>query len=402
MNYYQVSYANVEDQKYTECFQFYNEEKLQAFFQRNKLKLYRYKEISKEAFFRDLNKLNQVKNSEVIELVSHLEIIVKSGLPLHFSLEDLALESSKSQIKKILFYVSSSIEQGNTLSSSLKPFHKLFGFSTIYLIRIGEETGALAETLKKAKQFLIQSSALKTKVKLALIYPVTVFIIACIAIVLWFTFVLPQMAEMFASMELQLPWLTQALILISDLVSRSYLYVFIGVALILLTLWQAQKHSWHFRKKLHAKLLTVPLFGPIVKNLNVAYITEFLSLSLSTGTSLFQAIKLVGDNIENIVYQESMKSIAKHLEQGDSFSQALQKEKLYNAFTIRMLNMGENSGDLESQLYTVSRYYTHNVESSTTEMTKIIEPAMIIFVGAVFALIMLGLMGPIFDIVATI
>ena len=140
----------------------------------------------------------------------------------------------------------------------------------------------------------------------------------------------------------------------------------------------------------------------MLANYNIAYITEFLYLSISTGTSLFKAIKIIGDNIENIIYQESMKNIVKHLENGLSLSHALQKEKIYNAFTIRMLNTGEQSGDLESQLYTVSEYYTQSVRSLTTQITKVIEPVMIILVGFVFAIMMLGLMGPIFEIMSTI
>jgi type II secretory pathway component PulF len=174
------------------------------------------------------------------------------------------------------------------------------------------------------------------------------------------------------------------------------------IAVIVTSIWQLQKRSPKMRKKFHTQLLKLPFVGRVIQDLNIAYITEFLSLSLSTGTSLFKAIKLIGENIENSVYQESMHKVTEHLENGLSLSVALQKEKIYNPFTIRMLNMGEHSGDLESQLYTISEYYSDSVESSTTEMVKVIEPAMIIAVGLIFALIMLGLMGPVFDIVATI
>ena len=402
MNYYQISYSDLDGRKRSECFQFSSYDKLESFFQKHHFKLFKTKEISRKAFLRDLNTTNQITEAEMIEIISHLHIMVKAGLPLPASLRDLALDSKKTQIKKVFYFLSNSIENGNSLSSSLEYMHKLFGFSTIYLIRIGEETGTLAQTLKKAKEFLIQSVALKTRVKLALIYPLTVFFVAFVAIVLWFTFVLPQMAEMFTSMDLELPWLTRALIFISDIVSHSYLYVIVFVFIIVMTVWQAQKRSSEIRKIVHLQVLKIPFVGKIIRDVNVAYITEFLSLSISTGTSLFKAIKLIGDNINNSVYQESLRKVAVHLENGLSFSSALQKEKIYNAFTIRMLNIGEHSGDLESQLYTISQYYNHNVESSTTEMTKIIEPAMIIFVGIVFALIMLGLIGPVFEIVATI
>lgn len=402
MNYYEVQYINADGKETKSYFQYADIDQLKSFLHRQQLHVIKIKKVAKlfllvEKFF-----TKKIAEEEVIELINHLAIITKSGLPLHQSLEDLALENSNPRLKKILFALSKSIESGNSLSSSMEVFHTLFGFSTIHLIRIGEETGNLEQTLHKAKNFLVESLKLKREVRLALIYPLTILSVAAIAIVLWFSFVLPQMAEMFKQMQITLPPLTKALMFISDIVSASYPYVLTLLILLSLLLYKANKNSKRVHKKLTLILLKMPLAGRLIRELNVAYITEFLYLALSTGTSLFKAITIVSDNMKNVVYKESMKQVQNHLENGFSLSEALLKEQLYNAFTIRMLNMGEQSGDLESQLYTISHYYQERVQTSTTEMTKVIEPAMIIFIGGIFALIMLGLMGPIFDIVATI
>ncbi len=402
MRHYEISYYDEHSTKYKECFQFPNEEKLDSFFQRYHARVNSVKEVTQKYFIQEIERCKKLTSEEVIELVTHLHIIIKAALPLHHSLEDLAFENSNKRMRKILFYLSHSIANGNSLSSSLQPFYKLFGFSTIYLIRIGEETGSLEQTLAKAKKFLIQNAALKRKIRLALIYPLMVLSVSSMAIILWFTFVLPQMAEMFVSMDIELPWLTRALIFMSDIIGNSYLFIFGIIALVWVTIWQMQKRSYNVRKNIHRRILHLPMIGTMLVNYNVAYITEFLYLSTSTGTSLFKAIKIIGDNIENIIYRESMKNIVKHLEHGSSLSHALQKEKIYNAFTIRMLNTGEQSGDLESQLYTISEYYTQNVRSATTQITKVIEPVMIVVVGFIFAIMMVGLMGPIFEIMSMI
>lgn len=402
MNYYQVQYINSDGGRVKEYFRFSHIDELTSFLQRQQLNVIKIKKVAK--FFLLLEKFftKKIADEEVVELVNHLSIIIKSGLPLHQSLEDLALENSNPRLRKILFTLSKSIESGHSLSSSMEPFHKLFGFSAIYLIRIGEETGNLEQTINKAKNFLIQSSKLKREVRLALIYPLTILTVATVAIILWFSFVLPQMAEMFEQMNITLPPLTKALMFISHMVSQSYPYVLTLLALVITLLYKANAHSKRVHKKLTEILLSTPLAGKLIRELNVAYITEFLYLALSTGTSLFKAITIISENMKNVVYKESMMKVQRHLENGLSLSEALRKEQLYNAFTIRMLNMGEQSGDLESQLYTVSHYYQESVQTSTTEMTKVIEPAMIILIGGIFALIMVGLMGPIFDIVATI
>lgn len=402
MKAYEVSYKNISGKKVKALFEFKDIDALDSFCQRHGLHCTGSKVISQKKFNIQINQAQSISDAEIIELVNHLHMIVKSALPLHHSLEDLAIETNNNKLRNIMLGISVSIENGNSLSSSLQPFNKLFGRSTIYLIRIGEETGTLAQTLGKAKDFLTQTQELKTKVRLALIYPVTVLTVALAAIILWFTFVLPQMVSMFESMDLQLPFMTQVLIIISDVISQSYLYVVTLLSIFIFVIYKAQKSSFSLRKKLHQRFLSLPLIGKILRNLNVAYITEFLHLSLSTGTSLFKAIQLIGDNMSNIVYQTSMKNVAMHLENGLSLSAAFEKEKIYNSFTIRMIKAGEQSGDLESQLYTIAHYYSDNVDNATTRMTKLIEPGMIIFVGMTFAFIMLGLMGPIFDIVATI
>jgi len=402
LNYYEVYYTGSSGKTVREYFQFSHIEELTSFLHRQKLNVIKIKKVSRVFIILQEFFAKNISEEEVVELINHLHIIIKSGLPLHQSLEDLALETDHPKLKKILFTLSKSIESGHSLSSSMEPFHKVFGFSTIYLIRIGEETGTLEQTLSKAKTFLLQSFKLKREVKMALVYPLTILIVATIAIILWFSFVLPQMAEMFDQMQISLPPLTQVLMFISDVVSHSYIYVTVSLMLIFVILYQANKNSKRVHKKLIQLLLQIPLAGKLIKELNVAYITEFLYLAISTGTSLFNAINIIGENMKNIVYKESIQNVAKHLENGLSLSEALQKEQLYNAFTIRMINIGEQSGDLESQLYTISTYYQENVQTASRQMTKVVEPAMIIFIGAVFALIMLGLMGPIFDIVATI
>ena len=402
MNYYEVHYITSSGKKVKEYFQFSHIEQLTSFLNRQQLDVIKIKKVAKllvsiERFF-----AKKITDEEVVELINNLHIIIKSGLPLHQSLEDLASETQHSKLKKILFTLSKSVESGHSLSSSMEPFHKIFGFSTIYLIRIGEETGTLEQTLSKAKGFLLQSFKLKREVRLALMYPLTILSVATIAIILWFSFVLPQMAEMFEQMQITLPPLTKVLIFVSDVISQSYMYVLSALFVIFVTLYKANQHSIQVHRKLTQIVLNTPLVGKLIKELNVAYITEFLYLALSTGTSLFKAINIIGDNMKNVLFKESMQNVSKHLENGLSLSDALQKEQLYNAFTIRMINIGEQSGDLESQLYTISTYYQENVQTASKEMTKVVEPAMIIFIGTIFALIMLGLMGPIFDIVATI
>lgn len=402
MNYYKVVYLNQNGKKLSTYFEFTDISKLDLFLQREKLDVLSIKKVptllaTLDRFFAPL-----ITPSAIIELMTHLHIIVKSGLPLAQNIQELALETSNKSFKKLLFDISQKIESGASLSQSLQNHPKVIPFSTLYLIRIGEETGSLLEALQKAKELLIQNYKFKRDFKMALIYPLMVVSMAMIAIIVWFTFVLPQMADMFAQMNIALPVLTKLLILISKwitiLLPYAIIFTFFSIALLVLV----NKKSKNIHFYLTKKLLHIPFIGPLVKDVNTAYITGFLYQATSAGSSVFKSLKIISENIPNVVYKESLMGSLRHLEQGHTLSASLQKEKLYNAFTIRMLNIGEKSGDLDTQLYTISDYYKQRVERRITQINNVIGPFMIIVTGVLFVVIMVGLMGPIFEIASTI
>jgi type II secretory pathway component PulF len=402
MSYYKVKYLNSDAKRVKAYFEFDSIKELNDFLIREKIQVLSIQKVAKALANFEKLFAPKITANEIIEFINHLSIVVKSGLPLYQSVEDLALESQNSSFKKMLFTISTNIKNGNTLSHSLSEYSNVFGFATIYLIRIGEETGTLDQTLQKAKNFLIQSYQYKRDFKMALIYPLIILSVATIAVIMWFTFVLPQMTEMFLQMDIELPPFTKFLIWMSDIITASLPYIFVLLSISGIVIWMLNKNSRRMHYYFTEKLINFPLLGPLIKEINTAYITEFLYQSTSTGTSLFKALKIITANIPNVVFKQSLKNTQKSLERGDSLSVSLQKEKLYNAFTIRMLNIGEKSGDLDSQLYTISQYYEERFRHKIVNITKVLEPALIIFLGLLFVLIIVGLMGPIFDIIATI
>lgn len=341
----------------------------------------------------------KVTKVDMVELLTNLHIIVRSGIPLYQGLEDLIQEQDHPVIKSMLQDVSEQISTGVSLSKAFEIYQGYFGKVIINLIRIGEQTGTLETTLHKSAQFLKRSYELRRKVFSALIYPAVVVGIVFVTILVWFIFVLPMLAELFNQMDKTLPLLTQILMHISTWMQVYTQDLLIAVSGITLFVFVLYRQSKVFQQKFDLFMMQLPLVGKVIKFYNNAYITEYLQLALSSGTPLYNAIETVGNNIQNYHYQTSLKQIKNALLKGDQLSVALQNAQLFTPFTVRMLHIGEKSGKIEDQLQTVSEYYYEKVDDYAQNISKIIEPTLIIVMGGFFALIMVAMMGPIFDIV---
>ena len=341
----------------------------------------------------------KVTKSDMVELLTNLHIIVRSGIPLYQGLEDLIQEQDHPVIKSMLQDVSEQISSGVSLSNAFELYQRYFGKVIINLIRIGEETGTLETTLYKSAQFLKRSYELRRKVFSALIYPAVVVGIVFVTILVWFVFVLPMLAELFHQMDKTLPLLTQILMHISTWMQLYIKDLLMVLAVIVFLLFLLYRQSKAFQQKFDLFMMRLPLVGKVIKFYNNAYIMEYLQLALSSGTPLYNAIETVGNNIQNYHYRSSLKQIKNALLKGDQLSVALQNAQLFTPFTVRMLHIGEKSGKIENQLQTVSEYYYEKVDDYAQNISKIIEPTLIIVMGGFFALIMVAMMGPIFDIV---
>jgi type II secretory pathway component PulF len=171
----------------------------------------------------------KIKPEEVIELIESLHLIIKSGLPLHTGLLDLAEDSNNPKFKKMLISVAEDIHQGKSLSGAFKPYEKAFGVMIINLIHIGEETGQLQATLERGAQFLKRTLNLKKKAKSALIYPMISLLTVTAAMLTWMIYVLPQMTQLFKEMNVELPAITLFIIALSDFVTNYIGYIIGGL-----------------------------------------------------------------------------------------------------------------------------------------------------------------------------
>jgi type II secretory pathway component PulF len=351
-------------------------------------------------FFASLIPQSKIKISpeEVIELIESLYLVVKSGLPLYSGLVDLAQDATNANFKKMMIAVAEDIQNGKSLSLAFRPFEKTLGSMIINLIQIGEETGQLEATLERGGNFLKRTLSLKKKAKQALIYPSFAFAAVSAAMLVWMIYVLPQMTQLFKEMDVELPPLTLFMMAASEFLSNYILHLIIGVifSIIIFKLLHAKYQKVRYRTD--QMILKIPVIQQIVSGFNMAFIAEYIRLALVSGVPLFNALEILKKNVQNELFKEALQSAHDDVAYGLQLSVAFKKTGLFSPFMLRMMGVGESSGNLDSQLQMVAEHYHEKVDFYAENIGKVIEPVVLILVGGFMALVMVGLMGPMYDL----
>jgi len=345
-------------------------------------------------------KSTKVSQDEVVELMESLHLVIKSGLPLYEGLQDLANETDNKRFKEMLLYIADAIHNGQSLSNAFEKYKNTIGPIILNLIKIGEETGQLETTLKRAADFLKRIITLKKKAKGALIYPTFAFVAVLGAMFVWMIYVVPQMLELFKSMDLKLPALTLNILAVSNFLSLYWVYMLVGLISLIVLFKIAHKKYQKVRFYTDKVFLKIPIIKQIISGFNIAFISEYLRLALVSGVPVFNALQSLTDNLKNEVYKEALKSSTMEVSKGSQISTAFSKTGEFSPFTIRMIGVGESSGSLDSQLDLVSEHYYERVNYFAENIGKVIEPVVLIFVGGFMALIIAGLMGPMYDLIS--
>lgn len=341
----------------------------------------------------------KISPDEVIELIESLHLITKAGLPLHTGLLDLAEDSDNPKFKKMLIGVAEDIRTGKSLSGAFKPYEKAMGAMIINLIHIGEETGQLQVTLERGARFLKRTLALKKKAKQALIYPSFAFATVSAAMLVWMLYVLPQMTDLFKQMNVKLPPLTLFLMAASEFLTNYIGYMAIGLVVFIIGFKMLHKKYRDVRLHTDRYVLKIPIIKHIVAGFNMAFIAEYLRLALVSGVPLFSALEILKNNIGNEIFRSALSSAHTDISRGLQLSIAFKKTALFSPFMIRMMGVGEASGNLDTQLELIALHYNEKVDYYAENIGKVIEPVVLILVGGFMALVMVGLMGPMYDLI---
>lgn len=349
--------------------------------------------------FFNLTSQKKVKRSEVAEILASLSVMLKSGIPVLDGLEEIVLESNNRVLVEALDGVIFHLESGSSVTEAVNNYPAIFTPMVVQLIRIGEETGALDRTIQDAADHLNRVETIIADTKQALIYPAFVMGSMALAMLFWFYFVVPTIIDLFKEMGIELPVVTEVILTVSTFIQQYALYILIFLAVLFLIIKSFAKQNIAFRKQLHKLMLKLPVINKIREASNLAFITEYFNLLLSTGIDMFRSLAIMQEAMTDEVYKEKLTQLSDSIRNGLSVTDSFRQVNFFPNFIIRMISVGEQTGTLSDQLHQISKEYRKRLTDTVNNIGKMMEPLVIILAGLIFAVIVAGLFLPIYDLI---
>lgn len=348
------------------------------------------------------NLFGRVKVSEQIIFTKNLSGMLKAGLSLNRALSVLKKQTKNPTLNNILISLSNDIDGGETFSDGLTKFPKIFSRLFVSMVRAGEESGNLSGALTDIGLNLEKSHSLTKKVKGALIYP-GVILFAMITIgILMFAWVVPTLAKTFQELAVDLPTSTRIIIGLGNFFSANLILSFV----ILVTFFGLSFYL--FRANFMARyvdfiILRIPVVKNITKELNTARTARTISSLLSSGVSIVRSVEITKEVVQNVYFKEVLDEVSQAVEKGMSFSEVFKNHsELYPVMMSEMAEVGGETGKLSDMLLQIAIFYEEEIENKTKNLSTIIEPVLMIFIGSAVGFFAISMISPLYSVLDNI
>lgn len=341
----------------------------------------------------------RITRLELITFCFHLEQLSRAGVPLIEGLADLRDSLENPRFREIIAGMIESIEGGETLSQAMHKHPHTFDEVMVSLIRAGEETGSVPQVLNNLLESLKWQDELAAHTKKLIMYPAFLGTVVVAVVLFMMIYLVPKMAGFIRNMGQALPLQTKILIATSDFFVN-YWYVVIGFPILLvvsLTLLVKQNPAARYR--FDDIKLRLPWIGVILKKIILSRFASVFAMMYASGITILDSIKTTEDIVGNLVIKEGLTRVGNLISEGKNVTAAFQQVDLFPPLVLRMLRVGENTGELDTALINVSYFYNRDVRESIEKVQAMIEPVMTIIIGLILGWIMLAVLGPIYDII---
>jgi general secretion pathway protein F len=326
-----------------------------------------------------------------------LATLVRSGTPLADALATVGRQADKPRVKSLLMAVRGHVLEGHSLADGLARFPHVFDRLYVATVRSGEQSGHLDLVLERLAEYSEARQQLRQRVQIALIYPIILSLMAVGVVTALLAYVVPEVVKVFENTGQQLPLLTRALIDTSDFLRNYYPFLIGGIAAIGFLIHQLLRNE-KIRYRFHLLVLRLPVAGKLVKGLNTARLARTLNILIASNVPLLDALTITSQVLENLPMQKSLIKAAEQVREGSSLASALEREGHYPPLIIQLINSGENSGNLEKMLEHAAVSQERELQTLIAMLFGILEPALILIMGAVVLVIVLAIMLPIFEL----
>ena len=340
---------------------------------------------------------HRITGKHIMTFSRQLATLIDAGLPIMRSLHILREQVESVIFKEKITAIAKDIESGSALSDALAKHPKIFDKLYVNMVRAGEVGGVLEAVLNRVAIFLEKRQIIISKVRSAMMYPIVVLTIGIGILAGILIFIMPKFAEMFEGLGAELPPLTQALINLSNILVHDGIWVILGIIAIVLTVRQINK-TYVGRFVFDTMKLKAPIFGTLFQKVAIARFASTLATLLNAGVPILQALDITRDSSGNEVVARAMETVYQSVKDGDTIHEPLSRCSIFPPLVYHMVAVGEETGAIDQMLEKVAEAYEREVDDMVDGLTALLEPILIVFLGAMVGTVVVALYLPLFSI----
>lgn len=346
--------------------------------------------------------LHSIKMQEKINFARNLGSMISAGLALSRALSVMERQTKNKEFKKVLISLQKDISDGKTLSEAMKSFKKVFSSLFISMVAAGEQSGTLAESLRVVCVQMDKTYTLQRRVRGAMIYPLIILTLMVAIAILMLTYIVPTLMKTFNELKVDLPASTRLVLWVSTTLRDHGILIFFLLAFVtaVFTFWSRRQSG---KRVIHLLILKIPIIGNIIKEVNSARTARTLSSLIKSGVDMVESIRITGEVIQNVYYRDVLAQAGEAIKKGDPISKVfMEHDKIYPIFLGEMMNVGEETGKFGEMLMGVAIFYEEDVEQKTKDMSTVIEPFLMVFIGIAVGFFAVAMISPMYSLVNVI
>jgi type IV pilus assembly protein PilC len=343
----------------------------------------------------------KVKQRAIAIFTRQLATMIDAGLPLVQSLEILSSQQDNKVFKEIIREIKEDVEAGSTFAGALKKHSIAFNELYTNLVVAGEEGGILDTILNRLAAYIEKAEALKKKVKSALIYPTTIFVVAVGVVMILMIFVIPVFESMFKSAGSSLPLPTQITVMVSNFVKNVY-YILIPGMIVGFFLLKKYYQTEKGKTVIDRLLLKLPVFGSLFQKIAVARFSRTLGTLVSSGVPILDGLNIVSRTSGNKIIEAAIINARASIREGETIAEPLGRSGHFPPMVIQMISVGESTGALDAMLSKIADFYEDEVDVAVGNLTSLLEPFLMMFLGVVIGGVVISMYLPIFNMASAV
>jgi type IV pilus assembly protein PilC len=337
----------------------------------------------------------KVTQKDIILFCRQFSTMIDAGLPIIQCMDILHSQQENVTFKKMLKRIKDQVESGSTLADSLKKYPNQFDDLFVNMVAAGEAGGILDTILRRLSAYMEKSAKLKSQVKGAMTYPIVTMVIAVAVVAIILVFVIPVFQEMFADMGGTLPTPTLIVVAMSEFVKSKIHWIIIGLIIFIYAFKKYYKTE-KGRKTFDATILRLPVFGILIRKVAVAKFTRTMGTMLSSGVAILEALDIVAKTAGNKSVEKAIYSVRSGISEGRTMADPLAESGVFPPMVCQMISVGESTGALDAMLQKIADFYEEEVDQAVDNMTALIEPFMLVFLGVVIGGLVISMYLPVF------